>query len=115
MNSIPAYNMLIVIFGLVVLGRFSQVFYMNKQTRTLFKILEVSFIQSTYFISIYLYICFSFALTSMVTNLGAYEIYLPEQMLRVFADSMGGLYHPDEGPMEKFGDRAPDWFNFVFL
>ena len=72
MNSSPAFNMLIVTNGLVIFGRFTQVFYMIRQTRTLFKILEVSFQDSRPFILIYCYICLTFAISSMVPNLGEY-------------------------------------------
>ena len=115
MNSSPTYNMLIVICGLVIFGRFTCIFYMIRQTRTLFKILEVSFQNSSSFLLIFVYICIWFGMANQLPFMGAYEIYLFEQIMTVFADSMGGLYHPSEGPMEEFASRMPGWFIFVTL
>ena len=40
--------------------------------------------------------------------MGAYEFYLGEKILIVFADSIGGVF-PDPGPMEEIRERIPEY------
>ena len=46
--------------------------------------------------------------------MGAYEFYLGERFLIVFADSIGGVF-PDPGPMETIRERLPEYLIAIIL
>jgi hypothetical protein len=64
MSGSPGFQVLIAVWGLVVMTRFTDMFYLFYETRTLYMILVESFRDSATFLIIFLYNCFEFAIVS---------------------------------------------------
>jgi len=95
MSSVPVHKILIGLNGLFLTYRSTDIFYMFKNTRTLFMILIVSFSDSKAFLIILAYICGMFGATKKLMEMGFPGLNLFEYMLMVFTDAMGGLFIPE--------------------